>query len=706
MAEDVFEIVEKDGAGRIGKLRTAHGVVETPTLVPVINPHVPVVSTDDLKKVGFEIFITNAYLLFKDEKLREYVLEKGIHYALNWDRAIMTDSGAYQLMIYGDVEISNLEVIDFQSKIGVDVGVILDVPIYKGSKTHRKKFIDETIRRAEEAYNAGYVSSDSKTIWVGPIHGVPFTELLEYSVEQMTRFPFGMYAVGSIVPLMESYQLIQLVKSAVVVKDKLPSRYPVHLFGAGHPSTFALFVLLGFDTFDSAAYALYAKDNRYLSPYGTYNLSNMQYFPCECPVCSKYTPRELMEMEYMERQHLLALHNLYVSMAEVKRIKQAIHEGNLWQLVAERAGSHSEIARAYRWLLNHKNEKAYRFFEVFEPRFKRRGLMITRMEEFNLPLIRRFKENIFDRAYIWSDVAIISTPEGANELHKLLGAQVFIIHPVFGIIPREIRSVYPLFQHMSYYNRLTKKRLSLARKFVEFLSEQGVKEFYVYDSDRDFAKKIGDFLGISETYTGQDVGILTKQESHLIIAKSLLRYQYGPGAENIVNSVNIEYSMATGRIRKIHALDVTDEEVNHVVIPEINRHAEKKKKQGMPIPQDPLQEWFFDKGNKWLLAAVIPTYFKLIPHPLMAYRFWKMFREKELRYMAIVNEEAEEFVRQGKSIFSKFIVDVDNRIRANDEIFILNENKELIAIAKAKIGAREMKEFRRGVAAENRWGFR
>ena len=251
MAEDVFEIAEKDGAGRIGKLRTAHGVVETPTLVPVINPHVPVVSTDDLKKVGFEIFITNAYLLFKDEKLREYVLEKGIHYALNWDRAIMTDSGAYQLMIYGDVEISNLEVIDFQSKIGVDVGVILDVPIYKGSKTYRKKFIDETIRRAEEAYNAGYVSSDSETIWVGPIHGVPFTELLEYSVEQMTRFPFGMYAVGSIVPLMESYQLIQLVKSAVVVKDKLPSRYPVHLFGAGHPSTFALFVLLGFDTFDS-----------------------------------------------------------------------------------------------------------------------------------------------------------------------------------------------------------------------------------------------------------------------------------------------------------------------------------------------------------------------------------------------------------------------------------------------------------------------
>ena len=706
MPEDVFEIIAKDGAGRIGRLHTAHGTIETPTLVPVINPHLPVVSVHDLKKVGFEIFITNAYMLYKDEKLREYVLEHGIHYALNWDKAIMTDSGAFQLMVYGDIEVSNLEIIDFQSRIGTDIGVILDIPVYKGSIEYRKRFINETIRRAAEATEAGYVSPESKTIWVGPIHGVPYTRLLEYSVENMTKYPFGMYAVGSIVPLMESYQLIQLVKSMLVVKDKLPSRYPIHLFGAGHPAAFSLFVLLGFDTFDSAAYALYAKDDRYLTPYGTYHLREMKYFPCNCPICTEYSPQELLKMDHMERQHLLAMHNLYASMAEVKRIKQAILDGTLWQLVASRASSHPEIARAYRWLLAAKNGKVYKFFEQFEPVFKRKGLMITRREEFNLPIVIRYKRRIIDRVFIWSNKAIITTPEGSNELPRLIGAQVYILNPIFGIIPREIRSAYPLFQHLSFYNKLTKRSLKFAKRFIEILKEKGVKEFYIYNHDETYASKLGRFLGIEEIYKGQDVGIISREEEMLNNVKAMLRYQYGPGAEDIISSVSIEVSSRTGRMRKIYARDVTEEEIQNVVIPELNRHVKKKKKAGLPVPSDPFRELFIERGKKWLLAAVIPSYFKFIPHPLMAYRFWKRFREEELRYMVVLKDEAEEFVRAGKSIFAKFVLEVDHNIRANDEIFVLNEEKELIAIGKAEMSAREMIEFRRGVAAENRWGFR
>jgi len=704
--ENVFEIIEKDGAGRIGRLITAHGTVETPAFVPVINPHLPVVSTEDLRKIGFELFITNAYLLYKDEKLREYVLNKGIHYAFNWNKAIMTDSGAFQLMVYGDVEVSNLEIIDFQSKIETDIGVILDIPIYKGTVEYRKRFIDETIRRAQEATDAGYVSPDSKTIWVGPIHGVPFPNLLEYSVEKMTQYPFGMYAVGSIVPLMESYQLIQLIKSAVFVKSKLPSRYPVHLFGAGHPAAFALFVLLGFDTFDSAAYALYAKDNRYLTPYGTYHLKEMKYFPCECPICTTYTPQELIKIDPMERQHLLALHNLYTSMAEIKRIKQAILDGTLWQLVAKRAGSHSEIARAYRWHLSTKKKNVYKLFEQFEPRFKRRGLMITRIEELKLPVVVRYKEHILERTFIWSDKAIIATPEGSNDIPALIGAQVYILNPIFGIIPREIRSSYPLFQHLSFFNKLTSRTIAFARRFIEYLRSRGVNEIYIYDKDKSYAKELGERLGIDEVYVGQDVGVIPKDMAELYQVKAMLRYQYGPGAEEIIDDVRIEYSAATGRIRKVYAANIKDEEVEDVILPEIERIIEKKKKDDLPIPEDPLREWFIERGKIWLFAAVAPTYFKLIPHPLMAYRFWRTFVNKELRYMVVLRNDAEEFVRLGRSIFSKFVIDADERIRAHDEIFVLNESKELIAIARAKIGAREMKEFKRGVAAENRWGFR
>ena len=177
----VFEIMEKDGAGRIGKIFTKHGTIETPYFFPVVNIHVPVVSPSDLKSLGYNAFITNAYTIWRDEKLHELALERGIHQLFGgWQGPIMTDSGAYQLSVYGDVEVSNLEIVKFQRNIGVDIGVILDVPLYRGSINERKKAIDETIRRAQEAYENGLVIEESETIWVGPLHGNPIKSLLEF----------------------------------------------------------------------------------------------------------------------------------------------------------------------------------------------------------------------------------------------------------------------------------------------------------------------------------------------------------------------------------------------------------------------------------------------------------------------------------------------------------------------------------------------
>jgi len=59
----------------------------------------------------------------------------------------------------------------------------------------------------------------------------------------------------------------------------------------------ALAVAAGCDLFDSAAYALMARDGRYLTVSGTEHLEDMEYFPCSCPVCAEYTPAELREMD-------------------------------------------------------------------------------------------------------------------------------------------------------------------------------------------------------------------------------------------------------------------------------------------------------------------------------------------------------------------------------------------------------------------------
>lgn len=701
----VFEISYKDGAGRIGKIYTRHGVIETPYFFPVVNIHIPVVGPKDLKALGYNAFITNAYTLWRDEKLHDLALERGIHALFgNWNGPIMTDSGAYQLSVYGDVEVTNREILEFQRDIGVDIGVILDVPLYKGSYEKRKSAIDETIRRAQEARSLGMLSEDSETIWVGPLHGNPISSLLKYSIEHMLKLPFKMYALGSLVQHMEEYQIHQLVRSAFIVKNNFPSNYPIHLFGVGHPMVMSFFALLGFDTFDSALYALAAKDGRYLTVHGTYHIKYLEYFPCNCPVCSKYSPKELMEMSPQERQHYLAMHNLHVISEELRRIKQAIWEGTLWELVARRASSHPELARAYSWLLEGK-KGIIKFFEIYEPTFKRRGLMLTRPEERNLPIILRYRRRLIERTYIWSKKLIITTPRGIHKLPSYLDAQVFIIDRFFWLIPRELRNVYPLFQHMAYKTRLTRYVLCAISRFLSQNFSDKFNEIYIFDPDKTKAEQIKQSLGLGEVYMGEDLGVLDASVVRLNTARAMIRFQYGPGAEDIVKAVKFEYSKNTGMLRKIYAADLTKEEIERVVHWELEEIIEDKRKAGEEIPENPFEEFFINRGEVWLLASIVAENFKLVPQPLMAYRLWRRF-SGNLKYSIIMSEDAAPFVSEGRSIFAKFILEADPMIRANDEILVLDNNKQLIAIAKAVLGAKEMREFERGVAAKNRWGLK
>ena len=112
-----FEIKEKDMLGRIGKLKTKSGTVETPLLFPVINPSIQPVPTRRLKEYfGFEAVITNSYILRK--RYNEKVTEQGLHKFLDYNGVVMTDSGAYQILVYGGVEVNQAQIVDYQERIG------------------------------------------------------------------------------------------------------------------------------------------------------------------------------------------------------------------------------------------------------------------------------------------------------------------------------------------------------------------------------------------------------------------------------------------------------------------------------------------------------------------------------------------------------------------------------------------------------------
>ncbi len=459
-----FEILEKDLAGRIGRLRTRSGIIETPALFPVINPVKQVVSLKEIAEVGFNQVITNAYLLKRH--YGDLVREVGVHKLLNWDKPIMTDSGAYQLLMYGKVEVSPDEILNYEVGIGTDIGVILDIPTQWGRPREAVLLeVEETLRRARAALvKARMWDPEHRMLLVGPVQGGDKLDILGYSALKMGELDFDIYAIGSPTTLLEEYDFATIMRMIAIAKERLPPGKPVHLFGAGHPLILPFAVALGVDLFDSASYVLYARDDRIILRDRTVRLNEVRVdrIPCNCPVCRRYTVKELMSMNKAERERLLAIHNLYVLWEELQEVKARIKEGTLWEYLEEKAGGDARVKSAL--LALRRGLKAL-LRVVPDESGRVRALHVTSMESLSRPEMIRHVERLLnnyeppqgcvvlvlpgellDRPYIRDP--LVSWLINQLLTNELLGRiHVVVDNPVLGPIPYEISEIYPLSQH-------------------------------------------------------------------------------------------------------------------------------------------------------------------------------------------------------------------------------------------------------------------
>ncbi len=327
-----FEITAKDALGRTGRLKTAHGTLETPTLLPVVNPNINAEPTQLLKRVGAQGLITNAYIVYRSPELKERALSGGIHEMLGFDGPVMCDSGSYQLSVYGDIEVTNSEIVDFQRDIGADIGVPLDIPTPPDASDEQAKAeLEITITRIEEACGI-----KGEMLLSAPVQGSTNIDLRTHAARRVRELDADLYPIGAVVPLLESYRYRDMVRIINACTEGLGPAAPVHLFGAGYSMMLALAVALGCDLFDSAAYALYARDGRYLTNYGTLDVKELEELPCPCPVCSTHTAEELRQAG----EAALAEHNLHATFAELRQVKQAIRDGTLMDLMERRDRAH------------------------------------------------------------------------------------------------------------------------------------------------------------------------------------------------------------------------------------------------------------------------------------------------------------------------------------------------------------------------------
>jgi len=196
---------------------------------------------------------------------------------------------------------------------------------------------------------------------------------------------------------------------------------------------FSLAVVLGCDLFDSAAYALYARDGRYMTTAGTIRLDDLETISCVCPVCIDMSANRLISMPADERNVRLARHNLYVSFAELARIKQAIAEGRLLELLDRRARSHPALLAAYRRLLDHET-----FLMQHDPAVKGSFLYVS-TECSRRPEVWRHHRTL--RAWTLHG-EILLAPEDADVEGSF--DHRWIVRPPFGPVPAGLEHTYPL----------------------------------------------------------------------------------------------------------------------------------------------------------------------------------------------------------------------------------------------------------------------
>ena len=432
--------------------------------------------------------ITNAYITLK--RYGDEAIKQGIHKIIDYDGAIMTDSGGYQVLEYGDIDVDYKKIAAFEKGIGTDIAIPLDRPTGLGlSKKKAIEYVQHTLRVSKETFDT---RDDNGQIWVGPIQGSEHSDLVKKSTRALIDSGFQMLALGSPVEFMESYEYKLLAKMIITAKKEIPDSIPLHLFGAGHPLTIPLAVALGCDTFDSASYMLYAKHDRYIMEDGTAHLSEVAYFSCNCEVCTRLKPKEMLSLDKEDRTNKIALHNLYAIKAEVDRVKEAIHEGRLWEYTIRKARAHPKLFEAISIFTNNTS-----FFLETTPRYKENAVFLFSKEDQYRPEIFRFHSLV--RKFKTKKKTLVIIPDGSirpfytsaeyNNLKKKFDSKLDDVqfcqyNQYLGIIPLELSDIYPAAHYVTSDTDFNQNEFpEFTKTWSMFLKNNKFKKIYATNDE-------------------------------------------------------------------------------------------------------------------------------------------------------------------------------------------------------------------------------
>ena len=356
----VFELLQTDlhSQARLGRLRTPHGVIDTPVFMPVgTQATVKALSTADLVACGASIVLCNTYHLFLrpgHELIRRF---GGLHGFMAWPYPILTDSGGYQVFSLGKLARVAEEGVTFQSHLdgsrhlmtpeqaiaiqqalGADIIMALDeCTPYPATYDAARLSMQLTCRWAMRCLAAG---RDRRGGLFGIVQGSVYKPLRDAAVHTLVEAGFDGYAIGGLgvgEPRQLMYDLVAHMAA------QLPPQKPRYLMGVGKPQDLLHCVRAGVDMFDCVLPTRNARNGFLFTSEGRVVIKNAQYRTDERPLdpgCACYTcqhhSRAYLRHLFLTGEilglHLNTLHNVTYYLRLMAQLRQAIRDGTLADL--------------------------------------------------------------------------------------------------------------------------------------------------------------------------------------------------------------------------------------------------------------------------------------------------------------------------------------------------------------------------------------
>jgi queuine tRNA-ribosyltransferase len=359
MAE-YFTVVknDKNSRARLGRLVTAHGVIETPAFMPVgTQGTVKAVLPRDLREMGCQILLSNTYHLYLRPGHEVVCNLGGLHCFMGWDGPILTDSGGYQVFSLGAMRKISEEGVRFQSHLdgsfhlltpekaveiqealGSDIVMVLDECIpHDAARKYAKDSTERTVRWAERSERA---RGRKDQLMFGIVQGGMFEDIRRWCAREMYAMPFEGFAVGGL-GVGEGEDLLRSVSAFTATL--LPEGRPRYLMGVGRPEDILDAVRAGYDMFDCVIPTRNGRNGTLFTSRGKLSIKRAEFASdsrpldeaCGCYTCRNFSRaylRHLFMAGEILASQLNSLHNLYFYHRLMERCRDALRAGRaeLW----------------------------------------------------------------------------------------------------------------------------------------------------------------------------------------------------------------------------------------------------------------------------------------------------------------------------------------------------------------------------------------